>query len=257
MSGPRTNELLVRKPDSVEVWLILPLAIAAVSLTIGLAMFLSGTERPGDVIQPVIVVLGGTLAAVLVTFPMPQLTQALRTALARGIRGGAKPSEMIRAMSKVCDVSRRDGLIGVGDIRSNSEAVEDVCHLISDAARESAIRFKLERQVASEHAFHKMVSDVFIFTAVYALLMGALASLIEFGSIADGGSGSQVSLPFVIAGSLVILLGILLGRLRDAHLKELVVMEIAYSGAVMLLDDNNVQLLRGRLALLVPPGLRS
>ena len=257
MSVPRTNELLVRKPDSVEVWLILPLAIAAVSLTVGLAMFLSGTEHPSDVIQPVIVVLGGTLAAVLVTFPMSQLAEGLRTALARGIRGGTNPSEMIRAMSKVCDVSRRDGLMGVGEIRSNSEAIEEVCHLISDASRESAIRFKLERQLASEHAFHKMISDVFVFAAVYALIMGALASLIQFGSLADGTTGAQVSLPFVIGGSLAMLLGILLGRLRAAHLKELVVMEIAYSGAVMLLDDNNVQRLRGRLALLVPPGLRS
>ena len=257
MSVPRTNELLVRKPDSVEFWLIVPLALAAVSLTIGLAMFLSGIESPGDVIQPVIVVLGGTSAAVLLTFPMPQITEALHTALARGVRGGTKPSEMIRAMLKVCDISRRDGLMGVGDIRSNSAAVEDVCHLISDAARESAIRFKLERQIASEHAFHKMTSDVFVFTAVYSLIMGALASLIQFGSSSEGATGAQVALPFVIGGSLVLLLGILLGRLRAAHLKELVVMEIAYSGAVMLLDDNNVQRLRGRLALIVPPGLRS
>jgi len=257
VSVPRTNELLVRKPDSVEVWLILPLAIAAVSLTIGLAMFLSGTERPGDVIQPVIVVLGGTLAAVLLTFPISQLTEALRSALTRGVRGGAKPSEMIQAMLKVCDVSRRDGLMGVGEIRSNSAAIEDVCHLISDAARESAIRFKLERQIASEHAFHKMVSDVFVFTAVYALIMGALASLIQFVSVTESATGAHVALPFVIGGSLVMLMGVLLGRLRAAHLKELVVMEIAYSGAVMLLDDNNVQRLRARLVLLVPPGLRS
>lgn len=257
----------MRKPDSVEVWLILPLAIAAVSLTVGLAMFLSGTQRPGDVIQPVIVVLGGTLAAVLITFPLSQITEALRTALLRGIRGGTKPSEMIRAMSKVCDVSRRDGLLGVADIRSNSEAVEDACQLIGDAAREPAIRFKLERRVANERAFHQMTSDVFVFTAVYALLIGALASFIEFGAAgitagatagaaADAVTSSQVALPFVIGGSLVILLGVLLGRLRAAHLKELVVIEIAYSGASLLLEDNNVQRLRNRLALLVPPGLR-
>lgn len=221
-------------------------------------MFLSGTQSPADVIQPVIVVLGGALAAVLLTFPLPQITESLKVALARGIRGGTRPSEMIRAMAKICDVSRRDGLLGVGEIRSNSEAVEDVCMLISDAAREPAIRFNLERQLASERAFHQMISDVFVATALYALLMGALASLIQFGSMDKGVvTGAQVALPFVIAGSLAMLLGILLGRLRAAHLRELVVMEIAYSGATLMLEDNNVQRLRGRLALLVPPGLRS
>jgi hypothetical protein len=49
---------------------------------------------------------------------------------------------------------------------------------------------------------------------------------------------------------------ILIGRLRSAHLRELVITELAYRGGAMILDDNNVQRLRTRLALLVPAGLR-
>jgi len=102
-----------------------------------------------------------------------------------------------------------------------------------------------------------MTSDIFLFTAAYAVVMGALASLIQFATADEVLNGSKIVLPFVIGGSLAMLMGVLLGRLRAAHLKELVVMEIAFCGAVMLLEDNNVQRLRGRLAVLVPPGLRS
>ena len=72
-----SDELFVRKYDSVEVWQVIPLILAAAMLTVGLAMYMSGTENLVDVVQPVIVVFGGTLAALLLTFSTSQIGQAL------------------------------------------------------------------------------------------------------------------------------------------------------------------------------------
>jgi len=246
----------VRRDETVEVWQVVPLLVAAVLLTIGLAMFLSGTQHLTEVVQPVIVVFGGTLVALLVTFPVSQLTQALHIALIRGVRGGTAPAEMIRAMMKVCDISRRDGLLGVADVRSNHEEVEEVCHLIGDAATESVIRFNLDRRHEGERTYHKMTSDVFLFTAVYAVLIGSLGSLIHIVAKESSGLTGTMVLPFVCGVCLAILMTVLLGRLRSAHLRELIVVEMAYSGATIILEDNNVERLANRLAMLVPPGLR-
>ncbi|MBX2880502.1 MAG: hypothetical protein KTR32_11245 [Granulosicoccus sp.] len=256
MPSTSTNDLAVRKQERIDIWLIIPLLFAAACLTVGLAMYLSGTEQPADVVQPVIVVFGGTLAVLLVTFPMPQLNQALQASVTRGLRGGTAPSEMIRAMMKVCDISRREGLIGVADIRSNSEEVEEVCHLIGDAATEPRIQFSLERRLNAERMFHQMIADVFLFTAMYAVLMGLLGSLIRLSTTEDP-SLSFAALPFVIGVSLAILMGILVGRLRSVHIREMVVVDIAYQSAAIVLDDNNVQRLRNRLAAMVPTGLRA
>lgn len=246
----------MRKQESVELWQVLPLLLAALLLTVGLAMFLSGTLHPGEVVQPVIVVFGGTLAALLLTFPLPQLTQALQAALVRGIRGGTDPLEMVRAMMKVCEVSRREGLLGVAEVRSNVEEVEEVCQLIGDAAPEASIRFSLDRRHNGELTYHRMTSDVFLFTAGYAGLIGALGSVIRLVSEPfDSVSGGQL-LPFVCGLCLAILSTILLGRLRAAHLRERVAVDIAFRGASIILDDNHAQRLRSRLLLLVPPGLR-
>ena len=250
--------LLVRKSESVELWQTLPLVLATVLLTVGLSMFLSDTVDPVDVVRPVIVVFGGTLAALLVTFPTGQLAQALQTALVRGVRGGSSPVEMIRAMMKICEISRRDGLLGVAEVRSSSPQVEDACHLIGDAAEDSVIRFRLERCLEGERVYSRMTADVFLFTALFAVLSGLLGSLIHF--VAPGADVAALSgataVPFVCGVSLAMLVTILIGRLRAAHLRELVTAEIAYRGASIILEDNNVQRLRGRLAALVPPGLR-
>ena len=250
-----SEDLFVRKQESVEIWQVIPLILAAALLTIGLSMFLSGTEKLIDVVQPVIVVFGGALAGLLLTFSTSHIGQALQMALVRGIRGGTAPVAMVKAMLKVCEVSRRDGLLGVADIRSNSDQVEEVCCLIGDASDEQSIRFALERRLASEHRYHKMSVDVFLFTGIYAVLIGMLGSLLLYVSPAQDSLGGSVVLPFVCGISLAILMCILVGRLRTAHLRELVMAEIAYKSATIILEDNNVQHLRNRLGLLMTSGL--
>lgn len=257
MSLTTSEELFVRKQESsVEVWQVIPLILAATLLTIGLAMFLSGTENLVDVVQPVIVVFGGALAGLLLTFSTNHLSHALQLALVRGIRGGTAPVEMIRAMMTVCDISRRDGLLGVAEVRSNSNQLEEVCYLIGDASEEPAIRFALERRICAERLYHKMTTDVFMFTAIYAVLIGSLGTLLLYVSALQEAISGSTFLPFVCGVSLAILMCILIGRLRAAHMRELVIADLAFQGATIILEDNNVMRLRSRLSLLVPPGLR-
>ncbi len=256
MALRNSDDLAVHKHESIELWQIIPLLLAAILLTIGLAMFMSGIQHAVDVVQPIIVVFGGTLVALLITFPLGQLSHALQIALSRGIRGGNAPEEMARAMLKVCDVSRREGLLGVAEVRSNSAEVEQVCHLIGDAARPSDIEHSLTKSQASERMIHQMAVDIFLFTIVYAILIGALASIVRMVST-EGAILTGVNvLPFVSGVSLAILTTMLVGRLRSVHMREMVVVDIAYRSAGFILEDNNVQRLHTRLSLLVPPGLR-
>lgn len=252
-----SEELLVRKQQSVNVLQVVPLVLAALLVTIGLAMYLSDTSNIVDVMRSIIVVFGGALAGLLVSFSVPQINQALQLALSRGIQGGNSPREMIRAMLKVCEVSRRDGLLGVAEIRSSSPEVEEICQLIGDASSDSSIRFALDRRIAGERVYHQMATDVFLFTSIYALLFGLLGTLLRYVNTSAEAISGSTFLPFVCGASLAIMLTVLIARLRAAHMREIVIAEIAYRGAVIMLEDNNVQRLHARLALLVPPGLRS
>ena len=220
-------------------------------------MLLSGSTDFGDAIGSAIVVFGGALAGLLLSFSVAQINEALQMALTRAIHGGSSPRQMIRAMLKVCEVSRRDGLLGVADIRTNSSDVEQVCQLIGDASEESCIRYALDKRIGNEKITHQMTQDVFVFTAIYAMLFGILGSLLRFVSAApEAVLVSSTFLPFVCGSSLSILMSLLIARLRAAHMRELVIAEIAFRGASIMLQDNNVQRLQSRLALIVPAGLR-
>lgn len=251
-----SEELIVRRTHRVNLWQLIQLVLATMLVTIGLAMVLSDVGDIVDVVRSVIVVFGGAAAGVLLSFRFSQTVQALQAALDRGLLGGYSPGDMVRAMLKVCEVSKRDGLLGVAEIESDCAEVEDVCQLIGEAADDAQIRFALERSVATEKLCHSSTSDVFLFTAIYASLFGLLASLLRYGnSTAETVSGS-VYLPFVCGASLAIIMSVLIARLRAAHLRQLMLIEIAHQSAAIILEDNNVQRLYARLSMLIPAGLK-
>lgn len=251
-----SEDLLVQKQQSINLFQIMPLVLSVLLVTVGLAMFLSDTSDVVDAVQSVVVVVGGAIAGLLLSFSMLQINQSLHFALTRAIQGGSSPKQMIRAMLKVCEVSRRDGLLGVAEIRSNSADVEDICQLIGEASSESTIRFALERRNASERISHQVATDVLLFTAMYAVAFGVLGSLLRFVNAQGDSLNGSTFLPFVCGASLAIILCVIIARLRAAHLREIVIVEIAYLGATIMLEDNNVQRLQSRLASLVPAGLR-
>lgn len=258
------------RTDTVDLMQIIPLILATALLTVGLSMFLSGTTDGMELIQPVIVVFGGTLVALLASFSLSQLGLAMQMAVNRGIRGASTSDEMIRALMKICDISRRDGLLGVAEVRTNSEPLDNVCQLIADAADEQSIQVGLTRHREAEKAYHRLHADVFMFTAIYAVLIGSLGSVIrgvsaESASAANAGGAlsnavlhslGTTMLPAVCGVCLALLMAILLGRLRAAHQRELMLVDVAYRGASIILEDNNVQRLRARLLDALPRGAR-
>ena len=164
---------------------------------------------------------------------------------------------------QICDISRKEGLLGVGEVNSNSAALRDACHLICDAADDQQIQLRLDQMRAAEQVHHRMSTDVFLFTAIFAAMIGGLGSIIRALSNALPISPTQsleplsvVILPLVCGLSLALLMTILSGRLRTAHQRETMAIELAYQGASIVLEDNNVQRLQARLISHLPHGMR-
>lgn len=267
---PTTDELPMRQQSVVALSHVLPLLLGMLLLTVGLAMFLSGTTDGAALVQPCIVVFGGTTVALLASFSVSHVGRAMQDAVDRGVRGGTSAEEMVRAMMKVCDISRRDGLLGVADIRTDSKILSDVCQLIGDAADDETIQNSLDNQRSEQESQHRMYSDVFLFAAIYAVIVGFLGSVIRAVSLSSTVDVAQqvdvagnalsttgmVMLPAVIGVSLALMLSILLARLRAVHHRQLAIVDLAYRGAGIILDDNNVQRLKNRLLWLLPQGIR-
>ena len=241
---------------------VVPLLIAALFLTAAIAMFLTGVDDMLSVIGSSVFVLTGTAAALLVTFSRREVSAALQATVSRGIQRGTLPAEMITMITMLSDLSRRVGLVGLVDIRTSSSELREVCALIAGAADEMTIRMQLEKRQQIENAAHKMVVNVLVFAGVFAVMLGATGSIVQFTHFSStAGQGVEASwavsmLPLVCGFALGLFIAILVGRVNVAHLRELVSLEIAYQGGVMILEDNNAQRVQMRLLELLPPGMR-
>jgi flagellar motor component MotA len=240
---------------------LIPLIIAAMLLMAACAMFLTGIDDIASVIAASLVVLTGTVAALLLTFSRQEVAAAMQAAITRGIQHRTAPSEMITMITMLSDLSRRVGLVGLVDIRTSSSELREVCALIAGAADEVTIRMQLEKRRIMEIAAHKMVFSVLVFAGVYAVVLGMLGSIVQFTRM-QSGSGQLLEspiaislLPLICGLSLALFVVILIGRINVAHLREMVSLEIAYQGGAMILEDNNAERVKMRLADLLPPGM--
>ncbi|MDO6461041.1 hypothetical protein Q4485_10065 [Granulosicoccaceae sp. 1_MG-2023] len=239
---------------------VLPLTAAALLITAAVAMFMTGVDDIVSVIGSSVAVLAATCAALFLTFSRREVAAALQMTVARGIQRGTSPSEMITMITMISDLSRRVGLVGLVDIRTSSPELREVCALVAGACDESVIRMQLDKRRRTEKAAHAMVSAVLFFTALYATLTGVLGSVLQYArsqavDVVVPASGSVAMLPLISGLALGLFAVVLLGRVRLAHMRELVSLEIAYSGGAMILEDNNAAHVRRRLTELLPPGM--
>lgn len=232
----------------------------------GIGLIVSAIIYGGDVhnflnVPGVMIVLGGTLAATLLTFQFKDVINAWKSAYFVFTSPKQDSQELINTMIKLGTISRRKGLLSLMDVKTNSPFLKRVCTLIADAADEDTLRSAMRTEIESMQMRHFIVQDVFKKMALYAPsfgMLGTLIGLIQMLSLladADSlGPAMAVALLTTFYGSLLataIFLPIA-GKLRSRTMIEVMNFEIIFQGAVSILQDNNPMSVYEKLSSFVP-----
>lgn len=232
----------------------------------GIGLIISAIIIGGDVhnfynIQGIMIVLGGTVAATLLTFQFKDVLNAFKSAYFVFTSPKQDSQELINTMIKLGTISRRKGLLSLMDVKTNSPFLKRVCTLIADAADEETLRAAMRTEIDSMQMRHFIVQDVFKKMALYAPsfgMLGTLIGLIQMLSLLANpetlGPAMAVALLTTFYGSLlatVIFLPIA-GKLRSRTMVEVMNFEIIFQGAVSILQDNNPLSVYEKLSSFVP-----
>ena len=149
----------------------------------GLSLIFGAILMGGDVhnffnISGIMIVFGGTIATTLLTFRFKDVSGAFQAAFFVFTGESRDPNDMIETLIKLCNISRREGLMKLGDIKTESNFLKKACGLIADSAEEDVIRTALRTEIDSLKMRHLMVQDVFRKMAVYSPAFGMLGTLI-------------------------------------------------------------------------------
>ncbi|EPR30657.1 MotA/TolQ/ExbB proton channel [Alkalidesulfovibrio alkalitolerans DSM 16529] len=236
-------------------------------LVVGLAMvfgaiFLGGSFMDFVNVPSIMIVVGGTLAAISVAFPFEEVIQAFYAGVKIFASRKVRPREVVDIMVKVAEISRREGLLALENIQTENAVLKKSCQLIADNADPALIRDTLRIEIGAMKRRHKIGQDVFKGLAAYAPsfgMIGTLIGLVQMLTRLDDpsslGPAMAVALTTTFYGiilSTLIFLPIA-GKLYARTQQEILHLEIIFEGAKSILENNNPRLVYEKLSSFIAP----
>ncbi len=229
------------------------------------AIFLGGSADVFVNVPGMMIVVGGTIAATLLTVRFRDVIAAFRAAWIVFTRDNTDPQQMVDKMLELSKISHRNGLLALSGVDTGSNFLNRACVMISDAASESMVQKTLQTEIDSLLARHFQVQDVFKKMAMYSPafgMLGTLIGLIQMLSTLDNpdtiGPAMAVALLTTFYGSLLssmIFLPIA-GKLKSRTLMEVTNLEIIREGTLSILSNDHYANVYERLSSYIPEARR-
>jgi chemotaxis protein MotA len=236
-------------------------------LIVGLAMVIGAIFIGGDSgnfinVPGVMIVLGGTLAAICVAFPFEEVLQAIVAGLKIFASRRVRTPEVVETMVQIADISRREGLLALERINTQNVVLKKSCQLIADNADPDLIRDTLRIEINSMKRRHKVGQDVFRRLATFApsfgmigTLIGLIQMLARLEDPTTVGPAMAVAILTTFYGTMLATLVFLpiAGKLYAKTLQEVLHLEIIFEGAKSILENNNPRLVYEKLSSFIAP----
>lgn len=236
----------------------------------GLGLIMSAILMGGDFslfvnIPGIMIVVGGTLSATLLTFPLNDVMSAFKAAVFVFSSKQDNPNDMVFTMIELCKITRKEGLVGLSKTKSDHAFITKACMLISDGADEKIISDTLTIEIDAMKERHFIVQDVFTKMNAYAPAFGMIGTLIGLvqmlANLADPasvGPAMGVALLTTFYGAVLafMIFGPIAGKLKSITAKEVMNLQIIFDGASSITQDANPRMVYEKLSSYIPSSQR-
>ena len=225
------------------------------------AIFLRGDLTNFLNIPGLMIVLGGTIASTLLTFPLRDVIQAFQAAFFVFYEKKVDPNDMVKTIIRLSNISRKQGLFTLGKVKTNHPILKKGCDLIADGAEEEIIRNALRTEIESLKHRHLNIQDVFVKMATFAPAFGMIGTLIglvqmlhQLTDPAGIGPAMAIALLTTFYGVILATLFFLpiAGKLKIRTMAEVINLEIIFEGAISILQNNNSLMVFEKLSSFIP-----
>ena len=241
-----------------------------IGIVSGFSLIISAIYLGGDLhnfinIQGLMIVFGGTVATTLITFQFRDVVAAFKAAYFVFSEDKEDPNDAVATMIKLSYISRRQGLLELSKIKTDSLFLKKACGLLADGSSEEVVRAALTTEIKSLQMRHFIVQDIFRKMGIYAPAFGMLGTLIGLVQMlsrlqdpANIGPAMAVALLTTFYGSLLSTLFFLpiAGKLRSRTVNEIINLEIQLEGAISIIRNNNPIIIYEKLSSFISSRLR-
>lgn len=206
-----------------------------------------------------LIVLGGTIGAVIIQFPLPLCAAAVKQALALIKRVKPDTNKVLDEIVDYAQRARKDGILGLEKVASGASDpfLSKGILMAVDGSDSNVIRSSLEIIITQEEEHTESSAKVFEAAGGYAPTVGiigavlglihVMSNLSDINAVGSGIAAAFVATIYGVAAANIFFLP-LAGRIKMNHQDETRVKELMLAGVLAIQEGLNPKLVRERLS---------
>ena len=235
------------------------LVLIAILMGGGLTMFIN--------VPALLVVVGGTLGATMVNYPLKEVIGVLSVVRKVLFTKNIPVNELIRRFVTFANKTRREGILALESEMNNvkDEFLKKGVQLSIDGLEPQEIKDILSIEIESVNTRHQLGAEVFITMGRYAPALGMIGTLIGLVQMLQSmedpstiGPAMAVALLTTFYGSIManIICMPFAGKLRTRSNEEMLTKELTVQGVISLSSGDNPRIMEQKLNAFIAPKQR-
>jgi len=243
-----------------------------VGIVLSFALVLSAIMMGGSLsifinIPSVMIVVGGTLGATMINYPLPDILKVTKVVKNAFFMKKMTASELIATFVNLAGVARREGILA---LESKLNEMEDEfmkkgMQLSVDGLEPAAIKEILETEIDAIQDRHKLGAEIFTTMGTFAPALGMIGTLIGLVQMLQTMSDPSTIGPAMAVALLTTFYGAVManimflpiaGKLKNRSSEEVMMKDLMTEGVISIAKGENPRVIEQKLNAYLPPNMR-
>lgn len=243
-----------------------------IGLLLGLVFIIGGILSSGEIkayidIPSIIIVLGGTIASTLASFPMEDFLKTSKVIKKAFSYEKISPDDVIQEIISLANVARKEGLLSLEKYaeKLEDEFLQKGIMLVVDGTDPELVRNIMETELVFLEERHTEGQNIFETMGTYAPAFGMIGTLIGLINMlrhlddpSSIGPNMSVALVTTFYGSMLanVVFLPLAQKLKVRSKSEILVKELMVEGLLSIQAGENPRIIEEKLKTFIPPEMR-
>ncbi|BFR47417.1 MotA/TolQ/ExbB proton channel family protein [Nitratidesulfovibrio sp. HK-II] len=236
----------------------------------GLALIVTAIMMGGSLlafvdVPSVIIVIGGTITAILVMFPMEVVLGSVRIAVRTFRFRKENPLRVVDDICGLADKARRESLVALEKVALTDEFLKKGVRMVADGSSQFQVQSLLDAEINFMKQRHRRGQAVFKGLGSAAPAFGMIGTLVGLVNMLQNLSDPNSIGPAMAVALLTTFYGAVLSnllflpmakKLEERSTDEQLLLQLKMEGVLSIMNGEHPQLIREKLMAFLPPNIR-
>ena len=216
-------------------------------------------------IPSIIIVIGGTIASLLISYPLPTVIGAIKVFMKSIFGAPPNPQELIEQIVELAVKARKESILALENVQIENPFLAKGIRLVVDGTAPNLVKDIMNTEIKFMKQRHQAGQTIFGTVAAMAPAFGMIGTLIGLVQMLQNLSDPSAIGPSMAVALLTTFYGALLANIFGVPIKtkleqksqeEAVIMEIITQGVISIMEGDNPMIVRNKLEAFLSPAMR-